>query len=1481
MNGYDVLVKVGADISNLTNNMTAAQKTVQNAAKGMETAGGAMLKVFGSLAAVGGAALFGASKAAADFESAWAGVTKTVDGSASEMSALQKEIMAVTSAMPQSTKEIFGVAEAAGQLGIARKDVAAFTKTMLDLGVSTDLSSEEAATSIARFTNIMGTSTSEVDNLGASLVELGNNYAATEGEIMAMAMHLAGTGSVVGLSEQQILGFSTAMANVGINAEAGGTAFSQVMSKMNTATMAGGAKLEGFAKVSGMSAEQFKKAWGENASDAMIQFLKGLDNAKRSGKDVSTMMKDLGIAGIREKDMLLRLSSSWETVNGAVKTAEKGWKENIALLDEANKRYATFDSQLGITKKVVSQFGAALGGPLNAVLGKMLQSMNAVLLKLTSWINAFNEAHPVLAKVGAAVSVTVVALLALAAAFGGVLIFVGMMVSNLGVLATAFPGAAAAVKLLLSPTALLAAAFGKLKPAIMFLLSPLGKLASLLPILVSPIGLVVAGVAALAAGFIYAYKHVEPFRNAIDKLTSGSFSGFIEGVQAMASTALPAISTLLTTLISTITENLPKLITAWLGISQTLLKAVIEMLPVIAQAAVQIIEGLSKAITEVLPTLIPIGLSIIESLIAAITTALPVILEAGLTIITTLVDAIVTALPALIQTGIQIINGLLEAIITALPLLINAGISILTGIIDAVITALPMLINLAVTLITSLLDAIIAALPALIQAGIQIITTLVDAIITFLPQLINAALQIIMALFDALIANLPTIIDAGIKILMALIDGIIKIMPQLVDAAIKIIMALFDALIANLPQIIDAGVKLLMALIDGIIKVLPQIISAALQIIVALASAIISNLPQIIAAGVQILWALIKGILSIIGQILSTAGELVSKFVGGIKAKVGEVLSAGVSMAKAVVDGIKTRVGDMISAAGDFVSGFVNGIKDGIGRAASAAAEMAQSAVASAKKFLHIKSPSRVMRDQVGKHVGTGMALGITNSISNVEKSSTAMAGSVIDTVQSELDIHSPSRVMVQLGRYVGQGFAKGITGTADKVKAATQMLNNKIEDAIWSGKDAKSASTKAAKKLVATLSDQQAKLTSIADKRKLAVNKLSDLNKKLSKATKKTDTSTIKRQIAATKTQIKGYDAQTKAQKAKVAATKSSIKATVGNKEAKSLIGLTNVKAYVAKQNQQLNAIAKTRDKVVAKIKDANKAYKDLVKESKDYAKSIADNIASFGNISSVDSTRKTTAGDIKKELADKLTAIRQFSANIAKLRKLGVNDDTIASIVESGVDGGYYTAKALANASKAEINAINANQKAVNAAANALGKSTSNSMYSAGLDAARGLVKGLEAQKKALDKTATQIGNNIAKAVKKSLGIKSPSRVMRDQVGKFIPLGITAGIEKTASSVNNAMDKLVETPNKRVVMTMGVDVIQPNVAAVSASGQMTFKQNNEDQLDKLADKIVDSISGMSVVMNKKRVGDVITETVSDNQARSRRQKLGGVGLN
>ena len=320
------------------------------------------------------------------FESAFAGVKKTVNATDAEFAVLEQDIRDMAKNMPMTAEEIAGIAEAAGQLGIKTKNISSFTKTMADLGVATNMTSEDAATQFARFANITGMSQNNFDRLGSSIVALGNNMATTESEITAMGMRLAGAGAQVNMSESEILGFAAALSSVGIEAEAGGSAFSKVMVNMQLATETGKNGLKDYAKVAGMTAGEFQKAFKKDAAGAMIEFIKGLKNTERNGMSAIAVLDNMGISEVRLRDALLRASNAGDLFSDSIDIANGAWEDNVALTNEANQRYETFESRLEMFKNGIKDIGISIyqdmRDPLADGLGFVTTFINGISEKM-------------------------------------------------------------------------------------------------------------------------------------------------------------------------------------------------------------------------------------------------------------------------------------------------------------------------------------------------------------------------------------------------------------------------------------------------------------------------------------------------------------------------------------------------------------------------------------------------------------------------------------------------------------------------------------------------------------------------------------------------------------------------------------------------------------------------------------------------------------------------------------------------------------------------------------------------------------------------------------------------------------------------------------------------------------------------------------------------------------------------------------------
>lgn len=319
-------------------------------------------KIAGVAAAAGLAA---SAKAAIDFESSFAGVRKTVDASEAEFAQLAQNFRNIAKEVPTNVNELNKLGEIAGQLGIEGVDnITQFTTTIAMLGDTTDVSGEEAALSLSRLMNVMGTAQGDIDKLGSTVVALGNNFAARESEIIDISRGLASFGQQIGLTESQVLAFGTAIAASGGESQAASTAFQKVALSMKDAVITGNKDLQHFADVAGVSAQQFKKAFEKDAGEAVVSFIKGLKSIDEAGGSTTAALEELGLADQRLIREFGKVAANADDLTAAIEVGSKAWEENTALSEEAEKRYKTTASQLKILWNRITDVAIVIGSAL-------------------------------------------------------------------------------------------------------------------------------------------------------------------------------------------------------------------------------------------------------------------------------------------------------------------------------------------------------------------------------------------------------------------------------------------------------------------------------------------------------------------------------------------------------------------------------------------------------------------------------------------------------------------------------------------------------------------------------------------------------------------------------------------------------------------------------------------------------------------------------------------------------------------------------------------------------------------------------------------------------------------------------------------------------------------------------------------------------------------------------------------------------------
>lgn len=398
------------------------------------------------------------------------------------------------------------------------------------------------------------------------------------------------------------------------------------------------------------------------------------------------------------------------------------------------------------------------------------------------------------------------------------------------------------------------------------------------------------------------------------------------------------------------------------------------------------------------------AMSFVTSLNSGISTNLPQLLQSGVGIITNLVSGLVSALPNIISGAGIIISGLITAIATALPMLLQAGVDLILGILSGFESGK---VNIALSMmdaIGNIISTVMDALPGLITAGIQIITGFITGMMSLNGEAVGNTAEIMSSLVQKIADGIPEFLEKGMEILNALIDGIVNSLPQIIETAIQVIQNMVEALVSALPTIITTGVEIMTSLINGISQNLPSLVSKATEIIIEIVKTLIANLPGILATGVQIIGALLSGLVQAMPQILSAIANLALSIVKSIMVLQTQLMQAGIQIIAGLASGIAGKVSSVISeitklgseiinkaksinlteVGKNLIDGMVNGIKGAAGKVADAVKNAAKNAFDAVKGFFGIHSPSRLMRDEIGKYIPAGIAEGINGNAKSI-----------------------------------------------------------------------------------------------------------------------------------------------------------------------------------------------------------------------------------------------------------------------------------------------------------------------------------------------------------------------------------------------------------------------------------------------------------------------------------------------------------------
>lgn len=343
--------------------------------------------------------------AATSIDTSLTGVKKTVDGTAQQYEQLKDAAIDFSKTNAVSASQILDIQALGAQLGFTIDELQLFSEVVSGLDIATNMDAETAATEVAQFANITRMSHDEVENYGSAIVGLGNNFATTEAEISSMAMRIAAAGTQVGMSQADILGLATALSSLGMEAEAGGSAISTIISNIDKTVATNSDTLATWASAAGMSAESFASAWKSGPVDALALVLSGLQGATEAGGNMSLMLEELGINELRQTDSMKRMAGNAQLVTDAVATANDEWSKNTALSKEVENRNDSLAAKFEMLKNRAVAVADDIGGPLADALLEALDAAQPLFDAIESGTKTFadmsdGEQQAVLATVG-------------------------------------------------------------------------------------------------------------------------------------------------------------------------------------------------------------------------------------------------------------------------------------------------------------------------------------------------------------------------------------------------------------------------------------------------------------------------------------------------------------------------------------------------------------------------------------------------------------------------------------------------------------------------------------------------------------------------------------------------------------------------------------------------------------------------------------------------------------------------------------------------------------------------------------------------------------------------------------------------------------------------------------------------------------------------------------------------------------------------
>lgn len=383
-----------------------------------------------------------------------------------------------------------------------------------------------------------------------------------------------------------------------------------------------------------------------------------------------------------------------------------------------------------------------------------------------------------------------------------------------------------------------------------------------------------------------------------------------------------------------------------------------ELAETMVTAGKNVIKGLSEIVPRLLETLPEVKNLIQENLAQAFSgDTVQRMVESGKNVVMSLLTGMLDSVSNILPVALSLIQFIAEAITTNVPILLQKGYEILQNLINGFVEAIPEALPKILDFIQGIGDKLAEAAPVMIQKGFELLQKLVEGIVTAIPILVSRVPEIISTFANVINDNFPTILAKGVQLIGQLVMGIIQAIPTIIANIPKIISAIVDTIMAF--QWLSLGKNIITFFKDGIMSMVGAVKSAGTNVFNAIKNAIV-NLPSTLG---NLGRSAIHNLSSTIRGLASSAKMAALKVASAVESAILKLPQKMLSIGKNIVKGLWNGISNMTGWIADKVMGFANSVLGGI------------------KKALGIHSPSRVMRDEVGKMMALGMGIGFEKNI--------------------------------------------------------------------------------------------------------------------------------------------------------------------------------------------------------------------------------------------------------------------------------------------------------------------------------------------------------------------------------------------------------------------------------------------------------------------------------------------------------------------